>query len=103
MNPEQIKSLVRQAALILFGSAFLAPVLARWGISLEDLPGIIDNLIIIGSAIAGAVASIYALWNRSKKELVAKAAEVVPIPEKSQEKVGIPPSSVVTPTDKMAA
>jgi hypothetical protein len=86
---EQTKSLIRQLALVIFGSAFLAPLLARFNITLEMLPGLIDTLIQLGALIAGAVASWLALKNRSDKAIVEKAAEMVPVPAESQAKVGI--------------
>ena len=77
MNHEQILSLVRQ--LLLFAGGFV--VAMGW---LDE-----QTMLAIAGAAATIIASVWALWTRTNKSLVAQAATIVPVSDASQAKVGI--------------
>lgn len=84
MNSEQITSIVRQILLFVGGFA----VSKGWVDS--------DTLIAIVGAIATLIASGWALWSRTDKNIVASAAAKVPVSDNAQASVGI--AQPVSPT-----
>lgn len=77
MNSEQIASIVRQILLAVGGF-----VVGK---------GWVDNetMLAIAGALSVLIASIWALWSRTDKNIVASAAAKVSVPVASQKEVGI--------------
>ena len=77
MNNDQITSIVRQI-LLAVGGFFVGS-------------GWVDNetMLQIAGALSVIVASVWALWTRTDKNIVASAAAKVNVPVSSQSKVGI--------------
>lgn len=77
MNTEQITSIIRQILLAVGGF-----VVGKGYVDQETMLQIVGALSVI-------IGSIWAIWTRSDKQIVASAAAKVPVSETSQEKVGI--------------
>lgn len=77
MNTEQITSIVRQILLAVGGF-----VVGK---------GWVDNetMMQIAGALSVIVGSVWALWTRTKKNIVASAAAKVPVSASSQAEAGI--------------
>lgn len=77
MNSDQITSIVRQILLALGGF-----VVGK---------GWVDNetMVTIAGALSIIIASVWALWTRTDKQIVASAAAKVSVPVASQTSVGI--------------
>lgn len=77
MNTEQIASIVRQILLAVGG--FIVG------------KGWVDNetMVQIAGALSVIVGSIWAIWSRSTKNIVASASAKVPVSDASQASVGI--------------
>lgn len=88
---EHTKSTIRQILLIAAGVGPISALLVKLGINPADFPMYVDLLLLIG----GGIASLWALWTRRKKAIVAQAADIVPVPIASQKAVGIPDEKVV--------
>lgn len=82
---EQTKSLIRNILQFLGGTVFGAALLAKIGFSVSDIPGIVEAL----GGLASAIAVIWGLWRTRQQGLVKAAAAIVPVPAASQAKVGI--------------
>lgn len=77
MNTEQIASIVRQILLAVGG--FIVG------------KGWVDNetMVAVAGAISVLAGSVWALWSRTDKNIVASAAAKVAVPPASQQAVGI--------------
>lgn len=96
MTAEQIKSLARWFGATAAGGVLLA----KLGISLDQIPDLVDGVIALGTA---AIA-VWGIFVHAPKNIVAKAADIVPVSAASQLKVGIAPAAIVTtPTKPPAA
>jgi hypothetical protein len=84
MNSDQIVSIIRQILLAVGGF-----VVGK---------GWVDNdtMIQIAGALSVLVGSVWAIWSRTNKNIVASAAAKVPVPATSQQAAGI--SVPVQPT-----
>lgn len=84
MNSDQITSIIRQILLAVGGF-----VVGK---------GWVDNetMLQIAGALSVIIGSVWAIWTRTDKSIVASAAAKVPVPAASQKEVGI--SAPVKPT-----
>lgn len=78
MNQEMLTSLLRQVLLVIGG----------W-LGLDGLTGDANMLQALAGALAVIIASVWALWSRTDKNIVASAAAKVPVSDKAQKAVGI--------------
>jgi arginine exporter protein ArgO len=79
MNKEMIASLLRQVIFIVAGYMGL-------GSFFENNPDLVTAGI---SFIVIVATSVWATWTRTDKQIVASAAEKVPVPATAQKEVGI--------------
>lgn len=78
MNQEQIASIVRQI-LLAVGGFFV-------GKGYFDT----ETMVAIAGAISVLIGSVWAIWSRTDKNIVASAAAKVPVSDTAQKAVGIP-------------
>lgn len=85
MNSEQITSIIRQILLAVGGF-----VVGK---------GWVDNetMLQIAGALSVIIGSVWAVWSRTDKNIVAAAAAKVDVPVKSQREVGITETVVAKP------
>lgn len=90
-NKDQILSVVRM--LLQWFAATTAGVALFKAIGIQPDPG---TLAVVAGIIAGVIAFVWSLIDKTKAATVAKAADIVPITANAQAQVGIDPNNAQT-------